>query len=170
MVDLAQANVHILTHAMHYASSVFEANAATKRQDFQSRETLSERLRKSQSTSILNPYSSMKSRPRNTNMSSAERLDRRYVSSAVVNWRGARTLIWVFRVGRRNPVRLAFRPVGEWCGQLLWQRPRFQGASSTSPMENAPSPGDDPRTPKCGWVCYYDLPPLQTRGRGQGLF
>ena len=46
MVDWREANVHILTHAMHYASSVFEGERCYNGKIFKSREH-SERLRKS---------------------------------------------------------------------------------------------------------------------------
>jgi branched-chain amino acid aminotransferase len=43
LVDWRQANVHILTHAMHYASSVFEGERAYNGKIFESRRH-SERL------------------------------------------------------------------------------------------------------------------------------
>ena len=46
MVDWRDANVHILTHAMHYASSVFEGERCYNGKIFKGREH-SERLRKS---------------------------------------------------------------------------------------------------------------------------
>ena len=46
MVDWRDANVHILTHAMHYASSVFEGERAYNGKIFKSREH-SERLKRS---------------------------------------------------------------------------------------------------------------------------
>ena len=46
MVDWREANVHILTHAMHYASSVFEGERAYNGKIFKSREH-SERLKRS---------------------------------------------------------------------------------------------------------------------------
>ena len=46
LVDWRDANVHILTHAMHYASSVFEGERAYGGKIFKSREH-SERLKRS---------------------------------------------------------------------------------------------------------------------------
>ena len=46
MIDWRDANVHILTHAMHYASSVFEGERAYNGKIFKSREH-SERLKRS---------------------------------------------------------------------------------------------------------------------------
>lgn len=46
MVDWRDANVHVLTHAMHYASAVFEGERCYNGKIFKSREH-SERLRKS---------------------------------------------------------------------------------------------------------------------------
>ena len=46
MVAWRDANVHILTHAMHYASSVFEGERAYNGKIFKSREH-SERLKRS---------------------------------------------------------------------------------------------------------------------------
>jgi branched-chain amino acid aminotransferase len=43
LVDWRQANVHVLTHAMHYASSVFEGERAYNGKIFESRRH-SERL------------------------------------------------------------------------------------------------------------------------------
>ena len=46
LIDWRDANVHILTHAMHYASSVFEGERAYNGKIFKSREH-SERLKRS---------------------------------------------------------------------------------------------------------------------------
>ena len=46
MINWRDANVHILTHAMHYASSVFEGERAYNGKIFKSREH-SERLKRS---------------------------------------------------------------------------------------------------------------------------
>ena len=46
LIDWREANVHILTHAMHYASSVFEGERAYNGRIFKSREH-SERLKAS---------------------------------------------------------------------------------------------------------------------------
>mgnify|MGYP000629804310 CR=1 FL=1 len=46
LIDWREANVHILTHAMHYASSVFEGERAYGGKIFKSREH-SERLKRS---------------------------------------------------------------------------------------------------------------------------
>ena len=43
LIDWREANVHVLTHAMHYASSVFEGERAYNGKIFKSREH-SERL------------------------------------------------------------------------------------------------------------------------------
>ena len=63
MVDWREANVHILTHAMHYASSVFEGERAYNGKIFLSREH-SERLHFSADSSISrSPTRWMRSKP-----------------------------------------------------------------------------------------------------------
>jgi hypothetical protein len=67
LVDWRQANVHILTHAMHYASSVFEGERAYNGRIFESRGGIrSGCLSSGRMLDFRSPTPSMRSRPRNT--------------------------------------------------------------------------------------------------------
>ena len=47
LVPWREANVHVLTHALHYASSVFEGQRAYNGDDLQARASIAQRLRNS---------------------------------------------------------------------------------------------------------------------------
>ncbi len=66
LVEWRDAKVHILTHAMHYASSVFEGERCYIGKIFKSREHSERLIKSAQAASTLkSPIPSMKSKPRN---------------------------------------------------------------------------------------------------------
>jgi branched-chain amino acid aminotransferase len=66
LVEWRQANVHILTHAMHYASSVFEGERAYNGKIFESRRHSERLLARAGCSTWTSPGPSMRSRRRNT--------------------------------------------------------------------------------------------------------
>ena len=109
MVNWRDANVHILTHALHYASSVFEGERAYGGKIFKSREH-SERLRRSaQMVDFELPWSVDELEWAKEQVLKANRLQDAYVRA--VAWRGAGPDMGV--ASARNPVHVAIA-VWEW--------------------------------------------------------
>ncbi len=103
------ANVHILTHAMHYASSVFEGERAYNGKIFKSREH-SDRLRKSaQLIDFEIPYTVDEIEAAKQQALAASGLTDAYIRA--VAWRGAGLDMGI--AAARNPVHLAIA-VWEW--------------------------------------------------------
>jgi branched-chain amino acid aminotransferase len=109
LINWRDANVHILTHAMHYASSVFEGERAYNGKIFKSREH-SERLRRSASMVDFEiPYTVDEIEAAKVEVLAASGLTDAYVRA--IAWRGAGEDMGV--ASERNPVRLAIA-VWEW--------------------------------------------------------
>lgn len=109
MVPWRDANVHILTHAMHYASSVFEGERAYNGKIFKSREH-SERLKRSaEMIDFEIPYSVEELCAAKAEVLAASGLTDAYVRP--IAWRGAGDDMGV--ASQKNPVRVAIA-VWEW--------------------------------------------------------
>ncbi|MBB3994031.1 branched-chain amino acid aminotransferase [Sulfitobacter undariae] len=109
MVPWREANVHVLTHALHYASSVFEGERAYNGKIFKSREH-SERLKRSaQLIDFEIPYTVDEIEAAKAEVLKASGLSDAYVRA--VAWRGAGEDMGV--ASARNPVRMAIA-VWEW--------------------------------------------------------
>jgi branched-chain amino acid aminotransferase len=103
MIDWRDANVHLLTHALHYASSVFEGERCYSGKIFRGREH-SERLRKSaQMLDFEIPYTVDEIEAAKYAMLAANGWTDAYVRA--IAWRGAGEDMGVS--SKRNPVRLA---------------------------------------------------------------
>ena len=109
MVPWRDANVHILTHAMHYASSVFEGERAYNGKIFKSREH-SERLKRSAKMIDFEiPYTVEELCAAKAEVLAASGLTDAYVRP--IAWRGAGDDMGV--ASQKNPVRVAIA-VWEW--------------------------------------------------------
>jgi|TARA_B110000879_G_scaffold211415_1_gene304061 branched-chain amino acid aminotransferase len=109
MVPWRDANVHILTHAMHYASSVFEGERAYNGKIFKSREH-SERLKRSaEMIDFEIPYTVEELCAAKAEVLAASGLTDAYVRP--IAWRGAGDDMGV--ASQKNPVRVAIA-VWEW--------------------------------------------------------
>lgn len=109
LIDWREANVHILTHAMHYASSVFEGERAYNGKIFKSRQH-SERLRRSAGMIDFEiPYTVDEIEAAKAEVLTASGLSDAYVRA--VAWRGAGEDMGV--ASAHNPVRMAIA-VWEW--------------------------------------------------------
>ena len=116
MVPWREANVHILTHAMHYASSVFEGERAYGGRIFKSREH-SQRLRDSgQAIDMPLPWSIDQIEAAKAEVLEANGLRDAYVRA--VAWRGAGEDMGVS--ARRNAVRMAV---------ICWEWGAYYGAA-----------------------------------------
>lgn len=137
MVDWRAANVHILTHAMHYASSVFEGERAYSGKIFKSREH-SVRLRKSARLIDFEiPYTVDEIEAAKQQALAASGLTDAYIRA--VAWRGAGEDMGI--AAARNPVHLAIA-VWEW--GAYYGDAKFKGAKLDISKWKRPGPESAP--------------------------
>ncbi len=137
LVDWRGANVHILTHAMHYASSVFEGERAYNGKIFESR-LHSERLLKSgEMIDMPIPYSIDEIEAAKYEVMKANGLTDAYVRALA--WRGAGDDMGVS--SKRNPVRMA---VAAWSWGNYYGDAKIKGAKLDIAKWRRPAPETAP--------------------------
>ncbi|HSF90843.1 MAG TPA: branched-chain amino acid aminotransferase [Paracoccaceae bacterium] len=133
MVEWRDAKVHILTHALHYASSVFEGERCYEGTIFKSVEH-SKRLHKSaELLDMVIPYSVEQLEEAKYAVLKANGWDDAYVRA--IAWRGAGEDMGV--ASRRNPVRLA---VAAWEWGNYYGDAKMNGAKLDIAKWRRPSP------------------------------
>ena len=133
LVPWREANVHVLTHAMHYASSVFEGERAYGGRIFASRRH-SERLRASgEAIDMPLPWTVDQIEKAKADVMAANGLSDAYVRA--VAWRGAGEDMGVSSA--RNPVRLA---VAAWEWGAYYGESKMKGAKLDISKWKRPSP------------------------------
>lgn len=141
LVEWREAKVHILTHALHYASSVFEGERCYNGKIFKSVEH-SERLRRSgELLDMPLPYTVEEIEAAKKATLEANGLTDAYVRALA--WRGAGDDMGV--ASSRNPIRVA---VAVWSWGNYYGDAKFKGAGSTSRSGNGPRPRRSPRRPR----------------------
>ena len=137
LVPWREANVHILTHAMHYASSVFEGERCYNGRIFKSREH-SERLKVSANLIDFEiPYSVDEIEAAKEAVLKANGLTDAYVRALA--WRGAGEDMGVS--SRRNPVRMA---VAAWGWGNYYGDAKTRGAKLDIAKWRRPDPATAP--------------------------
>ena len=140
-VDWRDANVHVLTHAMHYASSVFEGERAYNGKIFKSVEH-SERFKKSANLIDFEiPYT-----VEELENAKYQALEKNGLSDAYVRafaWRGAGEDMGV--ASSRNPVRVA---VAVWSWGNYYGDAKFKGAKLDIAKWRRPDPATAPSQAK----------------------
>ena len=140
-VDWRDANVHVLTHAMHYASSVFEGERAYNGKIFKSVKH-SERFKKSASLIDFEiPYT-----VEEIEKAKYQALEKNGLSDAYVRafaWRGAGEDMGV--ASSRNPVRVA---VAVWSWGNYYGDAKFKGAKLDIAKWRRPDPATAPSQAK----------------------
>ena len=140
-VDWRDAKVHVLTHAMHYASSVFEGERAYNGKIFKSVEH-SERLKKSANLIDFEiPYT-----VEEIENAKYQALEKNGLSDAYVRafaWRGAGEDMGV--ASSRNPVRVA---VAVWSWGNYYGDAKFKGAKLDIAKWRRPDPATAPSQAK----------------------
>ena len=166
MVDWRDANVHILTHAMHYASSVFEGERCYNGKIFKGREH-SERLRKSaQYLDFEIPYSVDEIEAAKYEMLKANGWTDAYVRA--VAWRGAGPDMGVSAA--RNPVRLA---IAGWEWGNYYGDAKMKGAKLDISKWKRPSPETIPVHAKAAglyMICTTSKHAAEAKGCSDALF
>ncbi|KIN62625.1 Branched-chain amino acid aminotransferase [Sulfitobacter noctilucicola] len=133
MVEWRDANVHILTHAIHYASSVFEGERAYNGKIFKSREH-SERLKRSATMIDFEiPWTIDEIEAAKVEVLAASGLQDAYVRA--IAWRGAGEDMGV--ASAKNPVRLA---IAAWEWGAYYGDAKMKGAKLDISKWKRPSP------------------------------
>jgi len=160
MINWRDANVHILTHAMHYASSVFEGERCYNGKIFKSREH-SIRLRKSaEYIDFEIPYTVDEIEAAKQQVLTASGLTDAYVRA--VAWRGVGEDMGV--ASARNPVRLA---IAAWEWGAYYGDAKFKGAKLDISKWKRPSPETIPCHAKAAglyMICTMSKHAAETKG------
>ena len=154
------AKVHILTHALHYASSVFEGERCYNGKIFRSRDH-SERLRFSGNCLDFEiPYSVDEIEAAKQAVLAANSLTDAYVR--VIAWRGAGEDMGV--ASKRNPVRLA---VAAWEWGNYYGDAKMKGAKLDIAKWKRPSPETIPHQAKAAglyMICTMSKHAAEAKG------
>jgi branched-chain amino acid aminotransferase len=165
LVPWRDANVHILTHAMHYASSVFEGERAYNGKIFKSRDH-SERLRRSASMIDFEiPYTVDQLEAAKAEVLAASGLQDAYVRA--IAWRGAGEDMGV--ASARNPVRVAIA-VWEW--GAYYGDAKMKGAKLDISKWKRPSPETIPCHAKAAglyMICTMSKHAAEAKGCSDAL-
>ena len=160
MVDWRDANVHILTHAMHYASSVFEGERAYNGKIFKSREH-SERLKRSaQMVDFEIPWTIDEIEAAKVEVLAASGLQDAYVRA--IAWRGAGEDMGV--ASAKNPVRLA---IAAWEWGAYYGDAKMKGAKLDISKWKRPSPETIPSHAKAAglyMICTMSKHAAEAKG------
>ncbi|MEP3685950.1 MAG: branched-chain amino acid aminotransferase [Sulfitobacter dubius] len=160
MVEWREANVHILTHALHYASSVFEGERAYNGKIFKSREH-SERLKRSaEMIDFEIPYTIDEIEAAKAEVLAASGLQDAYVRA--VAWRGVGEDMGV--ASARNPVRLA---IAAWEWGAYYGDAKMKGAKLDISKWKRPSPETIPSHAKAAglyMICTMSKHAAEAKG------
>ena len=160
MVPWRGANVHVLTHAMHYASAVFEGERAYGGKIFLSRDH-SERLHFSANTLGMEiPYTVDEIEAAKAEVLAANGFTDAYVRA--IAWRGAGEDMGVS--SRRNPVRLA---IAAWAWGSYYGDAKFKGAKLDVARWKRPSPETAPSHAKAAglyMICTMSKHEAEAKG------
>ena len=141
LIDWRDANVHILTHAMHYASSVFEGERAYNGKIFKSRAHSARLIQSGKLIDFDIPYSIDEIEAAKQSALEANGLTDAYVRA--VSWRGAGEDMGV--ASARNPVHLA---VAVWSWGNYYGDAKMKGAKLDIAKWRRPDPATAPSQAK----------------------
>ena len=154
------ANVHILTHAMHYASSVFEGERAYSGKIFESVKHSERLLNSGRMLDMPIPWTVEQIEEAKYATLKANGLEDAYVR--VVAWRGAGEDMGVS--SGRNPVRMA---VAAWEWGAYYGESKFKGAKLDISKWKRPSPETIPSHAKAAglyMICTMSTHAAEARG------
>lgn len=166
LVEWRDANVHILTHAMHYASSVFEGERAYNGKIFKSREHSERLLKSGELLDMPIPYSVDEIEAAKYAALQANGLTDAYVRA--VAWRGAGPDMGV--ASSRNPVRMA---VACWEWGAYYGDAKMKGAKLDIAKWKRPSPETIPTAAKAAglyMICTMSKHTAEAKGCSDALF
>ncbi|MDW4498224.1 branched-chain amino acid aminotransferase [Sulfitobacter sp. D35] len=166
LVDWREANVHILTHAMHYASSVFEGERSYGGKIFKSRAHSERLLFSGRELDMEIPYTVDEIEAAKYETLKANNLSDAYVRA--VAWRGAGEDMGVS--SSRNPVRLA---IATWEWGAYYGDSKFKGAKLDISKWKRPSPETIPVHAKAAglyMICTASKHAAEAKGCSDALF
>lgn len=166
MVPWRDANVHILTHAMHYASSVFEGERCYDGKIFKSREHSERLIESGRLLDMPIPYSVDELEAAKAEVLRANNLHNAYVRALA--WRGAGEDMGV--AARRNPVRVA---IAAWEWGAYYGDAKMQGAKLDIAKWRRPSPDTIPTAAKAAglyMICTMSKHAAEEKGCSDALF
>ena len=166
LVDWRDANVHILTHALHYASSVFEGERCYDGKVFLSRKHSERLLKSGELMDMQIPYSVDQIEAAKQAVLDANGLDNAYVR--VVAFRGAGEDMGV--ASARNPVRMA---VAAWEWGNYYGDAKMKGAKLDIAKWKRPSPETIPTAAKAAglyMICTMSKHAAEAKGCSDALF
>ena len=166
LVPWREANVHILTHAMHYASSVFEGERAYNGKIFKSREHSERLLFSGKELDIPIPYTVDEIEAAKQEALAASGLHDAYVRA--VCWRGSGEDMGVSSA--KNPVRMA---VAVWAWGAYYGDAKMKGAKLDISKWKRPSPETIPVHAKAAglyMICTMSKHAAEAKGCSDSMF
>jgi branched-chain amino acid aminotransferase len=160
LVDWRDANVHVLSHALHYASSVFEGERAYGGRIFESRKHSERLIASGQAIDMPLPWSVDEIEAAKAAVMEANGLSDAYVRA--VAWRGAGEDMGVSSA--RNPVRLA---VAAWEWGAYYGESKMKGAKLDISKWKRPSPETIPSHAKAAglyMICTMSKHAAEAKG------
>ena len=160
LVPWREAKVHVLTHALHYASSVFEGERCYGGKIFRSRDHAKRLVRSAGLLDMTLPYSEAEIEAAKYAALEANGLTDGYVR--VVAWRGAGEDMGV--AARRNPIRMA---VAVWEWGSYYGDAKFKGAKLDIAKWKRPSPETIPHEAKASglyMICTMSKHAAEAKG------
>ena len=166
LVDWRSANVHILTHALHYASSVFEGERCYNGKIFKSHEHSLRLLKSGELLDMPIPYTAEQIDAAKDEVLKANGLTDAYVRALA--FRGAGDEMGVASIG--NPVRLA---IACWSWGAYYGDAKMKGAKLDIAKWKRPSPETIPTAAKAAglyMICTMSKHAAMAKGCSDALF
>ena len=165
LVEWRDANVHILTHALHYGSSVFEGERCYNGKIFKSREHSERLLRSGEYMDIPIPYTVDEIEDAKAVTLKASGLTDAYVR--VLCWRGSGSDLGV--ASAANPVHMA---VAVWAWGAYYGDAKFEGAKLDISKWKRPDPATIPCFAKAAglyMICTMSKHTAEAKGCSDAL-
>ena len=166
LVDWRDATVHILTHALHYASSVFEGERCYDGKIFKGHEHSLRLIESARLLDMQSPYSAEEIDAAKEAVLKANGFTDAYVRA--VMWRGSGPDMGVSAA--RNPVRMA---VACWEWGSYYGDAKWQGAKLDVAKWKRPSPDTIPTAAKAAglyMICTMSKHAAEAKGCSDALF
>ena len=160
MINWRDAKVHILTHALHYGSSVFEGERAYNGKIFKSREHSQRLIKSGEYMDIPIPYSVDEIEDAKDKVMAASGLQDAYVRA--VCWRSSGEDMGV--ASSRNPVKMA---IAAWEWGAYYGDAKMQGAKLDIAKWKRPSPETIPSFAKAAglyMICSMSKHTAEAKG------
>ncbi|MEM9797281.1 MAG: branched-chain amino acid aminotransferase [Pseudomonadota bacterium] len=160
LIEWGDANVHLLTHAMHYASAVFEGERAYSGKIFESRKHSERLIESGRQLDMEIPWTVDEIEAAKYETMRANGLEDAYVR--VLAWRGAGEDMGVS--SSRNPVRMA---VATWAWGDYYGDAKYKGAKLDIAKWKRPSPETAPSHAKAAglyMICTMSKHAAEAKG------